>query len=82
MFDGGSDVLGFGPWIPTESERSLMVRVRQELKHGLIQGYKEKIVARHKRGDTGEEKSWEVTRRHHLCSQSLVAIAFQMVLSY
>ncbi|KAJ4874998.1 KNOX2 protein [Raphanus sativus] len=51
------DVLGFGPWIPTESERSLMVRVRQELKHELEQGYKEKIVARHKRGDTGEEKS-------------------------
>lgn len=37
MFDGGSDVLGFGPWIPTESERSLMVRVRQELKHELEQ---------------------------------------------
>ncbi|XP_056864811.1 homeobox protein knotted-1-like 3 isoform X2 [Raphanus sativus] len=46
MFDGGGglDVLGFGPLIPTESERSLMERVRQELKHELKQGYKEKIV--------------------------------------
>uniref|UniRef100_A0A1J3HV97 Homeobox protein knotted-1-like 3 n=1 Tax=Noccaea caerulescens TaxID=107243 RepID=A0A1J3HV97_NOCCA len=44
MFDGGLDVLGFGPLIPTESERSLMERVRQELKHELKQGYKEKIV--------------------------------------
>ncbi|CAH8361973.1 unnamed protein product [Eruca vesicaria subsp. sativa] len=44
MFDGGLDVLGFGPLVPTESERSLMERVRQELKHELKQGYKEKIV--------------------------------------
>ncbi|KAJ0961321.1 hypothetical protein J5N97_000727 [Dioscorea zingiberensis] len=47
LFDGGydgSDSMGFGPLIPTESERSLMERVRQELKHELKQGYKEKIV--------------------------------------
>ncbi|KAK1269991.1 hypothetical protein QJS04_geneDACA005340 [Acorus gramineus] len=47
MFDGssdGMDSMGFGPLIPTESERSLMERVRQELKHELKQGYKEKIV--------------------------------------
>ncbi|CAN6459783.1 unnamed protein product [Victoria cruziana] len=46
MFDGsldGSD-MGFGPLIPTETERSLMERVRQELKHELKQGYKEKIA--------------------------------------
>ncbi|KAJ8562242.1 hypothetical protein K7X08_011533 [Anisodus acutangulus] len=42
-FDG-SDSMGFGPLVPTESERSLMERVRQELKHELKQGYKEKIV--------------------------------------
>ncbi|PWA70616.1 TALE protein [Artemisia annua] len=45
LFDGGLDVsdsMGFG--LPTESERSLMERVRQELKHELKQGYKEKIV--------------------------------------
>ncbi|OIV99874.1 hypothetical protein TanjilG_26212 [Lupinus angustifolius] len=41
--DGG-DSLGFGPLVPTESERSLMERVRHELKHELKQGYKEKIV--------------------------------------
>lgn len=38
MFDGGLDVsdsMGFG--LPTESERSLMERVRQELKHELKQ---------------------------------------------
>ena len=40
----GPDSMGFGPLIPTESERSLMERVRQELKHELKQGYKEKIV--------------------------------------
>ncbi|KAJ4763317.1 Homeobox protein knotted-1-like 1 [Rhynchospora pubera] len=40
----GSDSLGFGPLIPTESERSLMERVRQELKHELKQGYKEKLI--------------------------------------
>ncbi|KAK4786340.1 hypothetical protein SAY86_003029 [Trapa natans] len=47
LFDGGldgTDSLGFGPLVPTESERSLMERVRQELKHELKQGYKEKIV--------------------------------------
>ncbi|CAI9755777.1 unnamed protein product [Fraxinus pennsylvanica] len=49
MFDGtgsvdGTDSMGFGPMIPTETERSLMERVRQELKHELKQGYKEKIV--------------------------------------
>ncbi|XP_024023598.1 homeobox protein knotted-1-like 3 isoform X2 [Morus notabilis] len=42
--DGPHDTMGFGPLIPTESERSLMERVRQELKHELKQGYKEKIV--------------------------------------
>ncbi|KAI4335611.1 hypothetical protein L6164_014244 [Bauhinia variegata] len=40
----GADSLGFGPLVPTESERSLMERVRHELKHELKQGYKEKIV--------------------------------------
>ncbi|KAL9151202.1 hypothetical protein ABFS82_11G038300 [Erythranthe guttata] len=41
--DGG-DNMGFGPLVPTETERSLMERVRLELKHELKQGYKEKIV--------------------------------------
>nr|XP_027066652.1 homeobox protein knotted-1-like 11 isoform X1 [Coffea arabica] len=47
LFEGsldGQDSMGFGPLTPTESERSLMERVRQELKHELKQGYKEKIV--------------------------------------
>ncbi|XP_020579391.1 homeobox protein knotted-1-like 13 [Phalaenopsis equestris] len=47
FYDGsfdGSDNMGFGPLVPTESERSLMERVRQELKHELKNGYKEKIV--------------------------------------
>ncbi|KAG0498275.1 hypothetical protein HPP92_002966 [Vanilla planifolia] len=47
FYDGsfdGSDSMGFGPLVPTESERSLMERVRQELKHELKNGYKEKIV--------------------------------------
>ncbi|XP_039057254.1 homeobox protein knotted-1-like 3 isoform X1 [Hibiscus syriacus] len=47
LFDGGFDgpeSMGFGPLVPTETERSLMERVRQELKHELKQGYKEKIV--------------------------------------
>ncbi|XP_022864747.1 homeobox protein knotted-1-like 3 isoform X1 [Olea europaea var. sylvestris] len=47
LFDAsfdGPDSMGFGPLVPTESERSLMERVRQELKHELKQGYKEKIV--------------------------------------
>lgn len=37
LFDGNLDGLGFGPLVPTESERSLMERVRQELKHELKQ---------------------------------------------
>lgn len=40
LFDGsldGPDTMGFGPLIPTENERSLMERVRQELKHDLKQ---------------------------------------------
>ncbi|XVE71573.1 hypothetical protein DITRI_Ditri10aG0162100 [Diplodiscus trichospermus] len=47
LFDGsfdGIDTMGFGPLVPSETERSLMERVRQELKHDLKQGYKEKIV--------------------------------------
>ncbi|KAL8127952.1 homeobox protein knotted-1-like 11 isoform X1 [Apium graveolens] len=47
LFEGsldGQDSMGFGPLVPTESERTLMERVRQELKHELKQGYKEKIV--------------------------------------
>ncbi|GMH12475.1 hypothetical protein Nepgr_014316 [Nepenthes gracilis] len=47
MFERGADgpdCLAFGPLIPTETERSLMERVRQELKHELKQGYKKKIV--------------------------------------
>ncbi|CAN6448034.1 unnamed protein product [Victoria cruziana] len=47
VFDGsfdGPDNMGFGPLIPTETEKSLMERVRQELKHELKQGYKEKIA--------------------------------------
>ena len=37
LYDGSLDGLGFGPLVPTESERSLMERVRQELKHELKQ---------------------------------------------
>ena len=33
----GHDMMGFGPLLPTESERSLMDRVRQELKVELKQ---------------------------------------------
>lgn len=47
VYDGnfdGPDNMGFGPLVPTESERTLMERVRQELKHELKQGYKEKII--------------------------------------
>jgi hypothetical protein len=40
--DGPDSMGGFG--LPTESERSLMERVRHELKHELKQGYKEKLV--------------------------------------
>ncbi|XP_010525937.1 PREDICTED: homeobox protein knotted-1-like 5 [Tarenaya hassleriana] len=47
-YDVNSDspdcLTGFGPLVPTERERSLMERVRQELKHELKQGFKEKIV--------------------------------------
>ncbi|KAF5460746.1 hypothetical protein F2P56_020595 [Juglans regia] len=39
----GHDMLGFGPLLPTESERSLMERVRQELKIELKQGFKSRI---------------------------------------
>lgn len=39
----GSDLMGFGPLLPTESERSLMERVRQELKIELKQGFRSKI---------------------------------------
>lgn len=33
----GADNMGFGPLVPTESERSLIERVKQELKHELKQ---------------------------------------------
>ncbi|XP_058105626.1 homeobox protein HD1-like [Magnolia sinica] len=39
----GNDMMGFGPLIPTESERSLMERVRHELKIELKQGFKSRI---------------------------------------
>ncbi|KAG8382312.1 hypothetical protein BUALT_Bualt05G0064200 [Buddleja alternifolia] len=39
----GNDLMGLGPLLPTESERSLMERVRQELKIELKQGFKSKI---------------------------------------
>ncbi|XP_054810763.1 homeobox protein HD1-like [Prosopis cineraria] len=39
----GHDIMGFGPLLPTESERSLMERVRQELKIELKQGFKSRI---------------------------------------
>ncbi|RWW29401.1 hypothetical protein GW17_00006077 [Ensete ventricosum] len=45
LFDAsldGTEDMGFG--LPTERERSLMERVRQELKHELKQGYKEKLM--------------------------------------
>ncbi|MBA0718683.1 hypothetical protein Golax_006416 [Gossypium laxum] len=38
-----NDLMGFGPLLPTESERTLMERVRKELKIELKQGYKSKI---------------------------------------
>lgn len=41
--DGQDAVGSFGPLIPTENERSLMERVRQELKHELKQGYRSRI---------------------------------------
>ncbi|KAK1374180.1 hypothetical protein POM88_030373 [Heracleum sosnowskyi] len=37
------DMMGFGPLLPTESERSLMERVRQELKIELKQGFRSKL---------------------------------------
>ncbi|KAL3498753.1 hypothetical protein ACH5RR_041485 [Cinchona calisaya] len=45
----GHDMMGFGPLLPTESERSLMERVRQELKVELKQGFRSRI------GDVREE---------------------------
>ncbi|XP_068634144.1 homeobox protein HD1-like [Aristolochia californica] len=39
----GQDLMGFGPLLPTESERSLMERVRQELKVELKQGFRSRI---------------------------------------
>ncbi|CAH9132112.1 unnamed protein product [Cuscuta epithymum] len=39
----GNDLMGFGPLLPTESERSLMERVRQELKIELKQGFRSRI---------------------------------------
>ncbi|XP_074583961.1 homeobox protein knotted-1-like 3 [Curcuma longa] len=39
----GHDMMGFGPLLPTESERSLMERVRQELKMELKQGFRSRI---------------------------------------
>ncbi|KAL9270093.1 Homeobox protein HD1-like protein [Drosera capensis] len=38
-----NDMMGFGPLLPTESERSLMERVRHELKLELKQGFKSRI---------------------------------------
>lgn len=40
----GHDMMGFGPLLPTESERTLMERVRQELKIELKQVYTYLIV--------------------------------------
>ncbi|GMH26611.1 hypothetical protein Nepgr_028454 [Nepenthes gracilis] len=37
------DIMGFGPLLPTESERSLIHRVRHELKLELKQGFKSRI---------------------------------------
>ncbi|KAE9596806.1 putative transcription factor Homeodomain-TALE-KNOX family [Lupinus albus] len=39
----GNDIMGFGPLLPTQSERSLMERIRQELKIELKQGFKSRI---------------------------------------
>nr|ASU87386.1 transcription factor class II KNOX2-1 [Huperzia selago] len=38
------DDLGFGPLVPSETERTLMERVRQELKDELKQGYRARIA--------------------------------------
>uniref|UniRef100_A0A804LCN5 Homeobox protein knotted-1-like 3 n=1 Tax=Zea mays TaxID=4577 RepID=A0A804LCN5_MAIZE len=43
MGSDGHDMMGFGPLMPTDSERSLMERVRQELKMELKQGFKSRI---------------------------------------
>jgi hypothetical protein len=44
FFDASIDSMGFGPLVPTEIERTLIERVRQELKHELKQDYKGKLV--------------------------------------
>lgn len=41
--DGPDSMMGFGPLVPTESERSLMERVREELKQELKQVKKKRI---------------------------------------
>ncbi|XP_028060450.1 homeobox protein HD1-like [Camellia sinensis] len=41
--EGHDMMMGFGPLLPTESERSLMERVRQELKIELKQGFRSRI---------------------------------------
>ncbi|KAI7745528.1 hypothetical protein M8C21_008227 [Ambrosia artemisiifolia] len=41
--DQSGDMSGFGPLLPTESERTLIERVRQELKIELKQGFRSKI---------------------------------------
>lgn len=43
MGSDAHDMMGFGPLIPTDSERSLMERVRQELKIEFKQGFKSRI---------------------------------------
>ncbi|CAN4094653.1 unnamed protein product [Withania somnifera] len=43
-YNGILDSNGFGPLVPSENERFLIERVRQELKQELKQGYKEKLV--------------------------------------
>ncbi|KAK1320636.1 Homeobox protein knotted-1-like 3 [Acorus calamus] len=42
-FEGQDIMMGLGPLLPTESERSLMERVRQELKIELKQGFRSRI---------------------------------------
>ena len=44
MGSDGHDMMGFGPLLPTDSERSLMERVRQELKIELKQVKKKGIL--------------------------------------
>jgi hypothetical protein len=48
MGSDGHDMMGFGPLMPTDSERSLMERVRQELKMELKQVKKETRVEEEK----------------------------------